>query len=298
MHSTPLTSLDPPCDLPLQWDSHEELLPLFSVCPAWHDALQHVLFSSVRVVGERAADRFLARVGAQSSLGQLVRKLVVGLERGHNGEDAVLFNGQGVVSRKLLDVVRACPQVRRIQVRPLHQSVGEEMTVLLATLPLYTLAVGPRLSHALVPWTGPMFNSSTLPISHPSVVELEIDTWVENVLLQLPLPVFPVLPLKHLCIQDIHIPTEVFATIVRNSPGLEFLEVYSEHVFEVEPVQEALAACKDSLREVKFLANPVCSKGNGIHRQFLSWADLFLLWAGLSRASKSCGCGRRGEWCP
>lgn len=253
----------------LQWDSHEDLLPLFRVCAAWRDALEHVLFESVRVIGERAADRFLDRVQSRPELGQLVRRLVVGLERGGNGEDAHALNGQGLVSRKLVEVIRACPQVRQIQVRPLHHSVGEDLTRLLATLPLRTLAIGPRLENAHTAWTGPLFSTSTLPVSHPSVAELEIDTWVDNVLLQLPLPDFPVSPLRHLCIQDIHIPTEVFAAIVSHAPQLEFLEVYSEHVFDVEPVQRALEACKDSLREITFLANPVSylpTSSDGVHR--------------------------------
>ena len=242
-----------------RWSSHEDLLLLYGVCPEWWPALRNVLYSSIRVIGERAADRFLRTVGAKPELGNLVRRLVVGLERGGNGEDAEVFSGQGLVSRKLLDVVAACPQATYVQVRPLHDSVGEEMTLLLATIPLHTLAIGPRLKHEREPWTRPMFSTSTLPISHPSVVRLEIDTWVDDVFLQSPLPDFPVLWLRHLCIQDLHIPTEVFEAIVGHAPRLEFLEVYSEHVFEVAPAQAALAACVGSLKVVSFLTNPVSS---------------------------------------
>jgi len=242
----------------IRWDSNEDILPFFSVCRNWSVALEGVLYASIRVVGECAANGFLRTVARRPALGHLVRRLVVGLERGGNGEDASTNNGQATVSGKLVEVIAACPQIQALHLRPLHDSVGERTTVLLATRPsLRTLVIGPRLKHAVESWTCEMFTASTLPVSLPWIRNLEIDGWVRDVPLQLPLPEFAPLELQHFCLQDVSIPDEVFAAVVGHAAKLEFLEVYSEHIFDVAVVQPALMACVGSLRVVVFIANPV-----------------------------------------
>lgn len=239
-----------------RWDSHEELAPFLRVCREWVPPGQHVLYRSVRIIGEQQADSYLRTVERRPELAKVCRSLVLGLERGPNGEDGRQDNGQGRVSSKLASVLELCELVQNVQLRPLHDSVGWRVSRQLRRLPLRTLVVAPRLASAYTPWTGPLFNASTLPITIPCTKDLELDTWVTQAEVSLPLSPSPPLALQNLDLSMLDIPDELLAKVIRNSDRLRTFSLYAEKIFDQRLMQDAFQSTFDSLREVSFICNP------------------------------------------
>lgn len=105
------------------WDSHESIKYMPLVCRSWEAPARSILYRSVAIVGEVAADRFLRTIAADPGLAAICRSLVIGVGEDEE-DDNPIDTGQRRTSLKLVQVLNACPNVEHLQVSPWRKKIS------------------------------------------------------------------------------------------------------------------------------------------------------------------------------
>lgn len=157
-----------------RWDSNELVHPLALVCRGWSIAAHAVLYESIAVLDGQTSRLFLRTIERRPQLGQLVRRLVLGLRdqedelamyspasfdraRSPKWQEGVLDGGSEDEARSdsfvLGEIITRCRSVIHLQIRrPLHHSVRDVMMATLSSRRWDTIVCAPRMQGPGADW--------------------------------------------------------------------------------------------------------------------------------------------------
>ncbi|GAA5911161.1 hypothetical protein JCM6882_006594 [Rhodosporidiobolus microsporus] len=238
------------------WHSHERAAPFALVCKAWRAPAQSVLFTSVSLIGHRTASLFVrtARDPSSSHLSKKTASLVLGLDSHvETSRDNTL--GQLETSQLLVSALEACPSAVHVHLRPLAQEVRVR---LLTTLfdpkrRVKTIILAPRVLTSL-PWSGNLWLAEDARAPVVSLENLEITTFVRPAQEPLAPWAFPPLALRRLKVHSDY-PMEILAEAMKQSPRLEFVDLYFERHKPLEEMFEALRVSAANTTEMRYICN-------------------------------------------
>lgn len=240
------------------WSSNERAAPLALVCKAWSAHASLLLYSSVALEGQEAALAFL-RVPAQRL--KLVSSAVVGVG-GDLEEEQDGSLGQATASHAIMEVLEACSNLERLQIRPLHISAAAEVCSFLHRAPnLRSLVLTGRIVLPVPTWTQGLFDYLSWPKLLKRLRQLDIDWQQESspmsYRLSGPSPLY--LPPNHLTHLNLRIdvPEEVINRVLKASAStLRVLRIYLERSPRAfEATSQALSSLKN-LRRLHYISNP------------------------------------------
>ncbi|KAI5479793.1 hypothetical protein MNV49_002605 [Pseudohyphozyma bogoriensis] len=236
----------------VQWKSNRTILPYATICREWEPAATLVLYQSVVVVGERAADRFLETVRNRPDLAGMVRALVVGLSLAMEDE-ANDGHGQAAASAKLVEVIDKCPNILHLQVRPLQSSVRATLIPAVRSKALLSLVVSPRLPRG--DWDELLY-SANFDLILPTLTGLELDIRFNHHRIVTPRLPLPTIPITKLSIRAELQQECVFDLIIAAGPTLEHVDLYQERLLSIEDTADALMTCVNSVKTLQYCSNP------------------------------------------
>lgn len=236
------------------WESNESIKAMSLVCRGWQDAGQSILYKSIAIIGSNVADKFLRTCQSRPDLIDRVKSLVIGL--GEVKESTQLIVGQREDSIPLVKVIEACTGLQHLQVRPLHQSIRNELLAAITSKPLLSLVCAPRLIKPDVNWTSELYHSTDIQLVSQSLLKLELDFWSKSMPLPVPLPSLPPLRLVELRLHC-DLPHELLCLILKAAGStLEILDLYFERILSLEDTTQALLPSVQSLRKLRYISNP------------------------------------------
>ena len=254
------------------WHSHEPAAPFSLVCRRWRSPAQAVLFSSVALVGHKRAQAFVDALERSERVRQLAKKETTYVVLALDAADEQLPmssptpapSRQSATSELLVAALEACSSAAHVHVRTLHQAVRKRLLAALMDLqrPLVTLVLGP--THvAARRWSEALWDVRDGWDVRPEVENLEHTGLLASGLALPPTRMgqsvrdFPQLALRRLKLCH-DWPIEILATALKNSPQLEFLDLYFEQYKPAQAMVDALEVSGKNLREVRYVcASPV-----------------------------------------
>lgn len=266
-----------------RWSSNnDQVRLLISVCRNWRLPAEIVLYQTVSILSSREAECFLKTSRVRPELIEKVRFLVVGLSEKDtwpsSDEDLV---GGGIVEERrmsiskgtqastslaMISVIQVCPNLKHLQIRPLHQSVRSSLLkVIESQTSLESLICAPRLRKAEVSWTGCLWSKFDLSrLALPTLKNLEVDAWTCDELLvdsENDRPLFLSNQLKTLRLRFDTTDEDLFSLMKVAGPTLEQADIYVERSMDPELTSEALSYSISTLRELRWTTNPPTVEG-------------------------------------
>lgn len=238
------------------WDSNEFIKNMPLVCRAWQDSAQFVLYRSVAILSATASELFLRTASTSPHLLHRTISLVLGL--GKHREDTEAGESHLVESFKVIQVLPSCPNLRHLQIRPLHPSVRLPLIDSLRSIELISFACLARLGG--MQWSQGIFQPSDLPaLLKPSLRQLELDfdfgsqSWAN----QITPPIFHQgLRLVSLRLHVDFPPNFLLSLINMTASTLEVLDVYLEAPLHDHHQLSSLISSAQTLRSLSIVINP------------------------------------------
>ncbi|GAA5852666.1 hypothetical protein JCM8547_002582 [Rhodosporidiobolus lusitaniae] len=240
------------------WYSYELAAPFSLVCRAWRGEAQAVLFSSVALVGHRAAKLFV-RTAQSSTSTHLVQKtssLVLAVEREAESARTDTHN-QKATTELLTTALEACPSAVHLHLRPLSHDVRARLlpAIFSPARGVRTIVLSPRVLTSL-PWSGGLWTAEDATEPVTSLENLEITTFVVPVPAGRTIsPSFPPLALRRIQVHHDY-PMVILSEALRKSPHLEFIDLYFEALKPLEDTVETLRVSASSVKEMRYICNP------------------------------------------
>ncbi|KAI5475541.1 hypothetical protein MNV49_001202 [Pseudohyphozyma bogoriensis] len=242
----------------VSWETNESAAPLARICRAWEAPATLVLWRSVVVLGMERAEGFLEAVRRHPERAEMVQALVVGL--GTEMEDDVQgMLGQEEVSRRLVEVMEACPNLLHLQVRPLHRAVLPRLLAAIRRKEwLRSLVLAPRLAvTGGEPWDT-HGNLAEREVVRPTLTALELDVplYPHRPGPRTPCQPFAApIPLEVLALRG-EVPQDLVRELLKaGGKTLRIVDIYLERAVEVDGMAEAMREL-EVVEEVRVLSNP------------------------------------------
>lgn len=116
---------------------------------------------------------FLRTLEQYPERGRKIKYLVIGL--GDCQENSNDEEGLAEDSQDLVRAITLCPNLRHLQVRPLHHTARDALLSALAPLELESLVCAPRVGVCEQDWSTGLYSSTDIGLARPSMKVFELE---------------------------------------------------------------------------------------------------------------------------